>query len=303
MEYGRLLLVCVLILSVAGGFAVTASASDYIPIDEDHGLNEEEAIEEYEETGSVERDLDRLDMTIGYYDDPCEAGVDQFLCETNNEYLYVEYNEDIDREVRLLVKDEYITERQKADVEGEESEVTADFYPSDKDGYTVVELQLEGETEDVIEINWAEGTLWDIRGGVADGVEDLTGFETPGNPLATGDDWSYVDPVEYEEGEQNVVHLDEINERSTVQYNEGDVDEEVAEDRWITVPDCDDPSEQHVCTYTVDGEDGVFVMSTMDDAPQVRFADGVSPVGGVSGAANELVSILSDILDRIPEFE
>ncbi|WP_096391472.1 hypothetical protein [Halopenitus persicus] len=293
----KAIVVALLALVVSSGFAPLAAAQgDVIAIDEDNHLATDAAVEEFQSDGKTTAEIDRVQMTLSVHDDPCEAGLDPIVCSTQNTYLRVQYDEGIERTVRVKVDAELVEPRVKQGLQAENSDaVVANVEPGENGEYTVITLELDGKSDAVFEFNAAEGMLWDVRHSASGAVEDVTGISAPDNPLSSGE-WQYVDPSALA-GEDTTKHLD-VPDGATVQYDRGDIENTTEDSTWLAVPDCENPSEQPVCSYEADGESGVYVMSTQEEPPQVRYTDGVSPGGHVGGALNELQSIVDDTLNQ-----
>lgn len=291
------LIVGVLLLVASLALVGVVAGSDVISIDDDHELNSDGSIEQYEAEGLATAEVDRIQLEMTLAEDPEDVGLDGWKYSlgagSGNEYLRLQYDESIDRTVRIELDEELVTPRTKHGVESVEGDVVADIYPSSDGESTIIKVELEGDSDVVIPLNKAEGWLFDIRGSASESVESVSGYELSSNPFAS-EDWEYVDPDALSDSDSTYMVE---SERATIQYNGADVDSE--DDVWLTVPECNNPAEQAVCSYEKDGEIGTYVMSTQDEPPQIRYKDGYSISDSVSASINELHQIFGNIQDRV----
>jgi hypothetical protein len=272
---------------------VAVASVERVDLDEDTPLVGEDAVSEYEDTGSVERELDRYAMTISYYDDLDETDVysPSMAEESGHEWLVVCYEEDIDREIRLYVPDDYFTPVTSEGVQSETSDATADFEPTTDRKHTAVTVTLNEPGCHVFGISKVSTSVYGHWESTSDRISDFAGADNwtlPG--FGGGAEWSHIDGSKLDS--ETVVGIDHAPEDVTVQYRaSSDSDEE----RWRPVPE-EESSSDPVHTMTRDGEPGTtYVVADSTPAPQVRWT---TDDPGVSSTSS---SVVDDVMQGVQE--
>jgi hypothetical protein len=264
------------------------------------GLGTDAAVQTYEADDVVAVEAQAVDATLTVADSADEVNLSGLNPgELTTTYLRVDYDEGVERRLRIVVPSEYVTPRPSEDIEllassGGPEPTTADFTPGPDGETTVVTLTVGGPADVVVPFSELSGTYWSVRRPVAEGFKNATGFEVPS--FVSGTPWRYVDPGEY--GDNRTATFNASASDLTLQYETAP--DESGETDWLTVPDCTDPAEQRVCYYEENNE--THVMTTESDPPRLRYKHGTDPIADLRGAINDLMRIperVSNVVDSI----
>jgi len=296
------LLVVATVASSIGAIGIAAAQTE--TIDADHGLATDSAIDRYETEGIASTRLTAFDLRLTVAADPEPVGLSDWThSSASNTFVRVDYNEEIDRTVRIYLPNELVTPRVHASMPADvvhngSDDVRMALEPAADGAYTAVTLELDGKTDAVFTLSTLTGGIFGIREGADDLLNDTTGWSLP-SLTGGGAEWQYV-PETALTGEQ-VTYQIHVNNTSTddltVQYSTTP-NKTADEARWLPVPTCDDISESDVCRFQKDSQPNtVYLLSTTDDAPPVRYA--VQP--GVADQAGGIVDELASLPGRIWE--
>lgn len=288
------LLAVTLALLLAASTAVIAQSStvERVDLDTDTPLVAEGAIDEYAESGSVEREMDRYAMTVAYHDEM--DGKDYYspsmATESGHEWFVVCYEEDVDREFRFYVPSEYFTPMTDEGVESRTSGVTADFEPTSDRKYTAVTMTLDEPGCHVFGVSKVSATVFGHWESSVDRIADVTGagdWTIPG--FTGGAEWQHIDGSKLDS--ETTVAIEQPRENLTVQYRVSTDGDEM----WRPVPEEQSASDP-VHTMVREGETGTtYVVSDTTDSPQVRWTTGDTGVTGTSS------SVVDDVMAGINE--
>lgn len=280
------ILVALLLALVAGGVAVVSGSSDVVAIDADHGLDSDQAKAEYDETGHVSRNLTRLDMQLTAAEKHDDAGIDGYHTDINHRFVCIDYNEDIQRTVRVFIPDEYVSPRINTGLDPIDGGPVAAVEPTEKRNHTAMTMTFTGETRACYKFSREAGIYFSAKSDAYHIFNNSTSFKIPS--LAGGSQqWQYVDRAALSVNQ--TASINSTGESLTLQY---DADPSTDSEQWLTVPSCEDPSEQAVCQYTEDGDtDTVYLLSTSDDPPPVRYKVGHDPIANVKAWASDLKEV------------
>jgi|GEM_PF-434625 hypothetical protein len=267
----RFALVLVGLLAVSA-FVGVSSASSLTTIDDDHGLVDPATIDEYDESGVATADVGTPQMTLTVAESSSDVGVSGLLrFDMATQYLRIQYNETLDREVRVFIPAEY-WHPVSAELEAEnpESDTTATMRPTDDGRYTAVTVAFDGREDAVFALpKQTEFVFWS-RDRSREVINETVGYQPP--RLATGGEWEYIDPSELTANETVPIEAD-----GGVTIQQDDSDPATDESNWIGVPQCSRSSDA-VCTYEVDGNPNTeYLLTQSSDPPAVRYKTGTDP--------------------------
>ncbi len=273
-------------LLVTTTVAGAQSQPSKLHINADHGLVADDAYQTFDEDGVVSTDLQRADMTVTIAEDHEDVGVSGFQTDAGSLYLRFEYREEIAREIRFYVPAAYASPRVNRDPTLVTGDVPVSLDPAEDRSYTAVTLTVTEPTDVVVKMSKVRGKVSTGRAWVRSQVENGTNIDLP--RLAAKGEWAYVSD-----------DLDGAN--ATARLPEGDHQVQyaspVAEDAWVTVPDCDSQVEP-VCQFNRDG--ATYVLAVNNDSPEVRYRE--QSQGGIVSNVSAAVSDLRAIPGRIAQF-
>lgn len=294
---------CVILLAVLLAVAPVVSGADLYAVDHDHGLATDDAKDTYQSQGVATGNVYGLDASLTVADTAEGVGLpDWKYVSTGATYLQIDYNEDIERTLRIHVPQEYFTPRLKQDLEAAESDLTADFEPSDNGNYTVVTVTVDEPTTAVFRVPWHRGAVAESRDRLSEFVNETTGFSLP-SIAGSEDDWQYI-----EQGalSTNTTYALQTNESQyTIQY---DADASQSTEQWLTVRSCDSTDDAPVCTFEKAGQPNkTYLLSKSSTPPQIRFKTGGSSVSSIQSSINDLQeavdAALADVSSWLPGSE
>lgn len=290
-----IILAAVVAAAVTGGVTL-ASGADVYAIDTNHPLATHEAVETYQDEGYVHGDVPGLNMSISVSQTHDQVGLTGWgHTDINRHYLRVQYNESIERTVRFYIPagmwHPYVSEG----VDAENTDVTADLFPTDDGDYTAVTIHLTGETDAVIPISVEAATVFRVRDATKSVVENLTGLDLPS---WGGEQWQYLPETAFTS--QNTTTALKTNDSGLrIQY---DALLNSTEERWISVPQCSEAvSDDPVCRFTRTDSGDVYLMRRSNESVTIRYRHGSGVIPDVSAVVNELVEGVDRFLDDIQE--
>lgn len=277
----------------------TSTNSSVTTIDESHGLTDDSAIEAFEESGTASTDLTQLGMSLTVAEHSSDVGVDSYLeTDFNAVYLRAEYDETIERSVRVYIPNEYWHPYPSQAEQAIQGDAEADFEPVQDGEYTAVTIHFDGEDDAVFRLSKEAATVFQLRDSGATTVENVTGYELP--TVVASTEWQYAQDAFA--GNDSTVAFEHVNESLVLEY---DSDETPSRERWVNVPSCDSTagSEAPVCEYQRQGvENTTYVLARTNDPPALRFTDDRSWIDGFRATViNDLRSALDDLQDRLEE--
>ncbi|UTF52757.1 hypothetical protein [Natronosalvus rutilus] len=301
-----LILASLLTLSLFAGIGLPAAAStsdgNVTTIDTDHPLATGDAIETFEAEGYVEGHVGQLDMTLSVAEESADAGVDSRLeTDFNAVYLRAQYNETIDRSVRVYIPNELWYSYPSQAEQSITNDIGADFEPTREGEYTAVTLHFEdvdeNGTDAVFRVSKEASTVFSLRDTSSGFVENVTGYELP--TIAASTEWQYAQDAFA--GNESTVAIDHDGE-IVLEY---DGDDTPGRERWQTVPDCSSSAgvDAVVCQYERQGvENTTYVMSRTSKPPALRYTDDRSWLDGFrSTVMNDLEAALEKAMDQVAE--
>lgn len=301
--YATVALIALLVLSLPAsiGAAATTTTQDghVTTIDTDHPAATDQAIAEFQDEGVTGGEVGTLALNLTVAEHAEDVGVDSALeTDFNAVYLRADYDETIDRSVRVYIpKEMWYPHR----MEGEspiQGGTEADFDVAQDGEYTAVTFHFEGEDDAVYRISKEAATIFEMRAKSSSVVENVTGFKPP--KVIGSTDWQYPDDA-FATNESTVAF--EHDESLVVEY---DSDETPGRERWVNVPGCDSTagSDAPVCKFQRDGvENTTYVTARTGDPPAIRYTDKRSMLDSFrSTVINDLEAAVEDFRETVGEY-
>lgn len=280
-----------ILLAIAAVGVPAVGASNVNAVDTDHTLTSDASIATFDAEEVVSGEVDGLNMTITVADKVSQLNKSEWAHPSSaRTFLRVEYNEEIDRTVRLYIPSEYFRPRVKSGLAPLESGPPAKLQPVKDRQYTAVTVTFDKETEVIYPISSSRGMISSGRSSTSELVENSTGFRLP-SLTSNGAEWQPV-PGEAMTSTEATYRIPSNESDITVQY---DADESPEEERWLTVQSCD-RSDQPVCTFDRDGSKATYLLSTTEDVPPVRWK-------AETAASDTVRSTINDIRDASSGFK
>lgn len=296
-------LTLLLALSLPAGIGLGAANSQdgsVTTIDADHPVASNDSVTEFSEDGVTSGDVGTLALNLTVAEKSEDVGVDSaFETDFNAVYLRADYDETIERSVRVYIPNEMWYPHR---LEGEDpikGSTEADFDTAQDGEYTAVTLHFKGKDDSVYRISKEAATIYEMRAKSSGLVENVTGYELPTVMAST--DWEYPDDAF-------------ANNESTVAFEHGedplvleyDSDETPGRERWADIPSCDSTlgSDAPVCTFERDGvANTTYVTDRSGDPPAIRYTDKRSMLDSFrSTVLNDLQNALEGVQESIGEY-
>lgn len=277
----------------ASGSALTFADDDddhVTDLGTDHGLTEADAIAEYDDRGSTQADITRLDMTVTVADSKSEVGIEDklFPMDVTNDYVRLEYNEQAERTVRILIPDDYWEPYERSEVDSITSDHVAEYDPVRGGDYTALTIHFDGEADVVLPAEWVSSFSYRAVDRIDNRLNNSLGFTVRDD----NSQWVYVDSAAMTEGPG--YDMGESPGDVTVQY---DATPDSPEETWINAPEGETLSD-NIYYYERDSANGsAYIVSKTDDPPNVRYNVDSSLTDRVRGDINELRNIPNAIKD------
>ncbi len=285
------LIALLLVLSLV---AVPAAAQTMTTIDADHGLTSDAAKASFEEDGVATTSLSAPDVTITVASELSQCGVEDWtVSDTRNDFVCLEYSEEIDRTLRFFVPNEYWHPYVRETVDPVHGDVTASFEPVEDSEYTAVTATVDEPTTVVWPVNAESSWFAERKDSTISNVEELTGVG-----VAQTDTWQYATLTGNETGYS--VRAPNGTDALTLEYN--------SSDGWVTIP-TEEKSYAPVYAQEYEGRDDRVVLITTNSSEtplDVRYKTDSTSTDRISAALREIGQIddrLEEILDiDIPFF-
>lgn len=277
-------LVALLAVSIGG-----VAADDVTAIDNSHDLDSDWATDRYADEGYVEGDVDIYDMQLTVAEDR-EDVADTPLITDTSDWVRIEYNEEVERTLRITLPKDYGQPYERAGVESITSDHDVDLEPVKDGEFLQLTVEVDGPTEIVIPLEWDGQLSYTILDRVSDRVDRLQEW----NPLSADADWQYIESGDLEgDNAMTIADHDDVLVEVDARPNQPD-------DRWVPAPRSN--ADQPVYWYTQDGNNGTeaIVVSTTDDAPNIRYAedhDLIDQIWSEVGSAREIPNNIMDSLE------
>ena len=288
--------VCVLVILLAGSLVGPASGMEsqedttITEIDADHDLLSDSELSRFDSEGIASTSLEQIDaeITIGKTTDDVGLSREDSIANPHvlNDFLRIQYNEDISRTLRIWIPAEYASPYERSGVVSLTSDHTADLTPIRDRAFLEVIIHVDGPTDAVIPLSKSASL---VEGGIDARIDSIN--QATGEWLGGDTDWNYIENI----SENGSIHEIEVNNDDVlIQY---DTTEATASARWINVPRGD--ARGVPVYYHIEDNGSVYVVTKSDDRVDIRYAVETSPRDRISGWVNDARSALEEIPDRV----
>lgn len=255
------LTIVLVMATLAAGVTPGSATTEVVAIDYTHDLDEEQAIEQYEEDGVVTDSIaaPAMDLTIADSREDVDRG--SVILDTDT-YLRVQYHEDVERTIRVYIPDDYWEPFEDHSLQSVDGNVDAEMEPVRVNGqdYSAVTLHFDGQADAVIAINGVEDGLWNIRHTATDMLNESVPFELPSLSSPDENPWQHVDSSDLSSGDYDTESNDVM-----VEYDATPDSEDMT---WVEAPSCD--SSEPVCTMDRSGN-VTIVPDDSENPPAIRY--------------------------------
>lgn len=270
-------------LTVSSAVGLGTASPTRWTLDADHGLDTEQKQVEFAETGSATTSLTAPDLSITVASEHDTCDIDGFHSDVRNDYLCLEYGEEIDRQLRVFIPAEYWHPYVRETVDPVAGDQSATFEPVQGGRYTAVTVTLDEPGTYAWAINAEASYFAGAKERTLENIENLTGVGAPAD-----EEWQYIRSSELG-GNQSAYALGAPNgtDALLLEYN--------TSDGWTSVPD-QEQSYAPVYYQSRDGvNDRVFVFSTVENPPEVRYKTQPGATDQLTAALREIGQIPSRI--------
>ena len=299
-----LALTALLVTSMVSVVAVapTAASGNTTALDDDTALTEESVIEEYEEEGVVTVSETVPDLSITVADSAGDVDVHGLrYTDYDTTYLRFEYDESIERTVRVYVPREY-WHPHPSTLDAVDGDASAQLTPTEDGNYTAVEIHFDGETDAVFEVRQQASLVFSARDHGTEWLSNETGVDIPA-VSGEQDQWEYL-PAQALANE-SAVGIDTEGDDVRVQYDASNTSDPT-DQRWRTIPPCSSSAggDAPVCTFENDHEpDRINVLAQTNDPPDVRYHHDAGFFADLRSSGGELFGdIPGAVLDDARDF-
>lgn len=245
------------LLLVIALLAVPVGASTMTTVDDNHGLTDDVAKANFEQDGKATTSLNAPNMTITVASELEQCGLSSWaVSDTRNDFLCVEYGEEIDRTIRLYIPDEYWHPYVREEVDPVVGDAVASYEPIEGGEYTAVKFVVTGPATVAWPINADSSWFSSRKDSTINGLESITGVG-----VAETQGWQYGNVSG--NGTGYVIRAPNGTDTLTVEVK--------TEDGWATVPD---KEKSYVPVYTQeydDVDDRVVVVSAVSEPSEIRY--------------------------------
>jgi len=268
--------------------AAVATAQTRVTLDDNHALASETKQVQFAQDGVARANIAAPNMTLTVATEHEQCNIDGYYSDTRNDYLCIDYSEEIERTIRIHIPDEYWSPYVRESVSPVAGDSPATFERIEGGQYQSVTVTVDEPGTYAWRIN-GEASYWaGSKDRTLRYVENATGVGAPQT-----DEWSYISPKELSGNSSTyVVRAPNGTEALVMEYKEPD-------GSWSSVPD-EEVSWAPVYYQAPDTTDGqVYVFAAEENPPEVRYKTDASSVDGVGAAIREVSSVgtrLEDIL-------
>lgn len=284
----RPLAVALALLLVTAGVVGTAVGQTRTTIDSDHALTSDEKQSAFVESGSASADITAPNMTVTVASEHETCGIDGFNSDIRNDYLCIDYAEDVDRTIRIHIPAEYWTPYLRQSVDPVAGDATAAYEPVNDASATAVTVTLDESGTYAWPVTKETSFFAERKKSVLDRVSNVTGVGVP-----SSDEWQYIDAAQLGGNESAYVLTAPNGTDAVVLEYKTDAGE------WAAVPD---ESQDYAPVYyeTKTGVDErVYVFATVENPPEVRYKTEAGSADQFGSALREISQVptrLEDIL-------
>lgn len=286
---------------VAGAGVAAAGDAALLDLDENTPLTDKATWSEYEQAGVATADVAAPDLEITVAKEHEDVDVDGFHNDYSNEWVRVEYKEEIERTIRFYVPSNYWKPYYDESVDAVTGDqVTAKFVPVEGGRYTAVSITFDGPTTAVFPASQAQGVTWSFWSREDAKLENATGVSTG---IGGTDQWNYAQATDWSNGTYVVENVSDPD-RVMIQYDAGVGSSESV---WLRVPNGESsrtPVYYFVRSSASASSDAggeratIVVVSKQEDPPAIRLKKNASTRDGLGSILNDW----SRIPDRFRKF-
>lgn len=267
------------------------SEEDITNIGDDHDLDSADAISQFNSEGVTSAELARLDMEVTIAEKKSDIGLEDQLLPSSirNDFIRLQYNEEADRTVRILIPDDYFTPYPRERVSTVTGDADVEIKPIRGGDYMEIIARFHGEDDVVIPIQWDSQISYQAIERVDDRLDNSIGITLRDDDA----EWQYVDSDALTEGPG--YSIGESAGDVTVQY---DATPDQPEETWINAPKGETFSDD-IYYYQRDSEDGTaYIVAKTDNPPAIRYNVDSSLGDRLRGDLRDI----GQIPERIEEF-
>lgn len=281
-------LVVLALVTVAG----VGMASDIYAIDDNHELDSDHQVEQFDDAGVATASVDApdVDLTVAKQSDDVEHDA---IVDGTKTYLRVQYNEDVPRTVRVYVPRDYWTPYEDQRLDSADGSISAEMEPINSREHSAITMHFDGEADVVFEISNTQASLWSVRERGYETVNGTTGYQLPRLSGSENNPWTYVAPTEFAGDETYAVN----DTSATIQYNAAEDDSDSV---WVPVAGCQGATDQPVCTLDR-GDEVIIVPDDGDDAPTVRYKSDASFTEDLAGGFREVGEMFDGYIGELQD--
>lgn len=249
-----------------------------------HDLDSADAVSEFNDRGQTQADISRLDMSVTIAEKKSDVGIEDKILPANqvNDYLRLEYNEEAERTIRILIPGDYWTPYHQEGVDSVTSDHEADYMPARGGEYTAVVITLDGPADVVLPVKWYDSMSYRAIERVDDRLNNSVGLTLRDD----GSQWEYVESDDLISGPG--YEIGEDSDDLTVQY---DATSDGPEETWVNAPQGESMND-NIYYYTRDAENSTsYVVSETSDPPTVRYKHDSSFTDRLRGDFNDITMI------------
>jgi len=285
MRQAATALTLILLLLTAPLTAIGLASADnhVVKVDADHDLTTQASIDDFETNDETSTTLSYPQATITIGKTADSVDLDGHLVhQYSHEYIRIEYDEDVPRTFRFYVPNDYAAPYSDNDVDiinKDDPNAEVEYSTAENGKYLAVTVTVRGQTDIVVPVDektgWSIG-FWESKSDTVENATDVVSGE-----------WERVDASKLS-GTNATARVDTTGMDNPVfQY-------QVGEDQWTALPN-EPTNNAPVYQFQKEGvENTVFIVSTVSDAPAVRYQD-----GGTGGTAKNVARDIGNVVDRI----
>jgi len=284
-------------MTSAGAVGASSAVSASVTLPADIGINQESAVQDYEDHGYTNRTVEVPNMAVAIGEDRDQIGLDIARNPADsgvrNDFVRVSHREDIHRTVRIPVSGDYWDPFPREELESLSSGHTASMEPVSIDGerYTMITVTFDGSGSAVFPIPEDAKVAYSY----AERAENVSSGVFGVDLGLTKSPWSYMNESVLD-GEDITARIEtNSTEDLMVEYNAGTASDPV----WLKVPD---KPKDGVPVYTMQKsgvENSVYVVSRTSEPVQVRFKENGGVRDDVGAMKRDAEHILSSVTEDV----
>lgn len=280
---------------VAAGTALGANSDseDTVTLPTDIPINSDEIVQKWKQKDVVTTEVGapQMTITIGTERDHVDAGFtfNPLKGDTRNDFIRITHREDMTRTVQIPIRADYWEPFPREDLESLDESHTAALEPIQQNGeqFTLITVTFQGEDTAVFPLPEDAVAVYSAAERTEKNTNATFGIDLGLTPSP----WSRVPDGVF--GNRTAVRIEGNPDTMIIEYNDGTPEDPY----WLTVPG---DRKRNVPVYTLEKDDvpgAVYVVSTTEDPPAIRYKAKASWGDRVGLAIREARSIPSRIAD------